>query len=165
MNRRRLRSLLHLLALLYLPLLLHLLPLLVHLALLFLLALLIQLLSLLHGLPLLQLLPLHLALLLKLPLLLHRPAVHLRPALNLRPILHGRAHEGIRPRTVLLDLPRPEPLPTVLTRRGRRWLRLHRRQSAMPQRALTLGPTPSVTRCGRRRRHCGRARLLLNWRP
>jgi hypothetical protein len=160
LNRRRLRSLLHLLPLLHLLALFYL-PLLIHLPLLLLLALLIQLLSLLHLLALLQVLPLNLALLFNLTLLLHRPA------LNLRPILHRRAYEGIRPRTVLLHLPRPEPEPlaTVLTRRGRRCLRRHRRQSAMPQRALTLSPTPSVTRCGRRRHHRGGTRLLLDRRP
>jgi hypothetical protein len=135
--------LLHLLALFYLSLLLHLLPLLVHLPLLFLLPLLIHL----------------LALLLNLTLLLHRPT------LNLRPILHRRARNGIRPRTLLLDLSRPEPRATVLTLHGRRRLRRHRRQTAVLQRALTLSPTSIITRCGRRRHHRGCTRLLLNRRP
>jgi hypothetical protein len=158
--------LLHLLALFYLPLLIHLLPLLTHLPLLFLLPLLIHLLplliyllALLHLLALLQVLPVNLALLLNLTLLLHRPA------LNLRPILHRWTREGIRPRTLLLDLPRPETLATVLTLHGCRRLRRYRRQRATPQRALALSPTSIVTLRRRRWHHGGRTRLLLDRRP
>jgi hypothetical protein len=173
LNRRRLGSLLHLLPLLHLLALFYL-PLLIHLLALLHLPLLLYLLTLLFLLPL-ALLPLqihlplllnlslllHLALLLKLPLLLDRPAVPLRPTLNL-PILHRRPSEGIRARSPLLNLPGPKPLPTVLTRPGRRYLRRSRRQTAVLQSVLALSPTPGVTRCGRRRHHRGPPRLLLN---
>ena len=104
--------------------LLQLLPLLLHLALLVLL-LSLDLLALLHLLPLL----LHLTLLVSLSLLLLLPLLHLSLLLDLaalfhltllldRAILHGRPAVRIRPRTILLNLPRPKPLPTIHARPG-----------------------------------------------